>query len=234
VRIPFLIVASAVTVACSDGPTAPLDHDFTIGVGETAHISGTDLSLKFVVVTEDSRCPATVECVWAGNGQIQVAASSGGQTSTLYFNTAQGPNEIVTGGYRVRLTALLPARSGFAPIPAGSYRATFVVTQSGTVCTEEARPALSIGLADSVTGRSTGFSNVSIVARDGAYADSVTQATYPAAPFNGPVSLAYEHRGTYTVTVRADGYAPWQRSGVVVTGDQCHVATVSLLARLAN
>ena len=104
----------------------------------------------------------------------------------------------------------------------------------GIACTEIAVPALSVSLSDSVTGATAGFTNVAVVATDGAYRDSVFQATYPASPFNGPISLAYEHRGTLTVTVRASGYSVWTRNNVVVTGDVCHVTTVALTARLAR
>ena len=227
-------VATAVLLACASDPTAPLAHEFTIGVGETAHITGADLTIKFVQLTEDSRCPTRLQCIWAGNGQIELEARSNGQTTVFRLNTMQGAKEFVVNSYRVALVALAPVRVDMPPPPAGSYHATLLVTQNGTACTQEARPALMIALADSLTGATSGFTNVAVVARDGTYADSVVQATYPASPFNGPVGLAYERRGTYAVTVRASGYAPWTRTGVAVTGDQCHVATVSLTARLSR
>jgi hypothetical protein len=39
--------------------------------------------------------------------------------------------------------------------------------------------------------------------------------------------------GSYTVTVRANGYRPWIKSGVAVAKDACHVIGVNLTARLA-
>jgi hypothetical protein len=232
-RFLFLLAAAA-AAACSDNPTVALDHSFTLGVGETVEVSGTDLSIKFDYATEDSRCPTQVQCIWAGNAQIQLIARSQGQTTPVRLNTFEGAKEAIVGDFRIRLIELVPVPVEIKPIPAGSYRASLVVSESGGVCTEEARPALMVAIADSVTGATSGFTNVIVAARDGAFADSVAQATYPASPFNGPIALAYERRGTFTVTVRADGYVPWSRAGVVVSGDRCHVATVSLTARMAR
>ena len=43
---------------------------------------------------------------------------------------------------------------------------------------------------------------------------------------------AHERAGTYAVEVTAPGYSPWVRAGVQVRRDDCHVRTVSLVARL--
>jgi hypothetical protein len=103
------------------------------------------------------------------------------------------------------------------------------------VCTLEARAGIVIAVEDSLTGSKGPFSNVSYVAKDtSAYRDSTLIATVPA-QLSGSTflaGLAYEHPGKYDVTVRATGYKPWVKSGVVVTKDACHVIAVSLTARL--
>jgi hypothetical protein len=228
------IIAVLAATACSSDPTAPLNRAFTLDVGQTVSVDDAELSIKFLRVTEDSRCPLNAQCVWAGNGQIEVEVRDDGQPNKLTLNTMEGAKEVVVGRYRIQLVSLDPKPLAGQPIPPGNYRATLKVTRSGLVCTEEARPALMVGLADSLSGATTGFTGVTILATDGAYADSVVMPVYPGDPYNGPVALAYERRGTYTVSVRATGYATWMKSGVVVTGDQCHVTTASLTARLAR
>jgi hypothetical protein len=94
-------------------------------------------------------------------------------------------------------------------------------------CTEEARPGLVVTVRDSVVGAAV-YQNVRVVARNGVYADTATESLLQ----SGIYSLAYERAGTYTVSVEHPSYAVWQRSGVTVTADQCHVETVALLARL--
>ena len=104
---------------------------------------------------------------------------------------------------------------------------------TGIVCTALAAAGLGVSLSDSVTGATSGFTNVWVVARDGTYQDSVFVATFPPQYMN-TIALAYEHRGTVQVTVRADGYAPWVKSGIVITGDECHVHEVLVSARLVH
>jgi hypothetical protein len=48
----------------------------------------------------------------------------------------------------------------------------------------------------------------------------------------GPFHLAHEQSGTYEVTVEAQGYSLWQRTGVRVRDGECHVQTAELTARL--
>ena len=43
---------------------------------------------------------------------------------------------------------------------------------------------------------------------------------------------APERAGTYIVTVARAGYHTWVQTDVVVTADECHVQTVSLIAEL--
>jgi hypothetical protein len=94
-------------------------------------------------------------------------------------------------------------------------------------CTLEARAAVSIDVRDSVTNAAVGRGST-IIARDGAYADTAEITGV----FDGPYGLAYERAGTYTVTVDQQGYRPWSRAGIRVTKDECHVRGVSITARL--
>jgi hypothetical protein len=94
-------------------------------------------------------------------------------------------------------------------------------------CTEEARPGLSITVRDSVTGVSVA-NGAEVIAREGAYADTAQGSLLG----SGVYSLVYERAGVYDVTVSHPSYQPWARSAVRVTEDECHVQTVSLLARL--
>jgi hypothetical protein len=97
----------------------------------------------------------------------------------------------------------------------------------GVACSADARPAVSVDVRDSVTDTPAGR-GARIIAQDGVFADT---AKTPSG-YEGPYALARERAGTYTVTVEQEGYQLWSRSGVRVTRDECHVRTVSLIARL--
>lgn len=62
---------------------------------------------------------------------------------------------------------------------------------------------------------------------EGSYVETVTDA-WDGTSF----AAAGERPGTYEVRVTKDGYQPWVRSGVLITGDECHVTPRNLEARL--
>src|SRR5687768_17789148 len=59
----------------ASGPAASdviaVDRDFDLKPGRTARVDGTAITVSFVGVPEDSRCPTDVQCVWAGNGAVR-------------------------------------------------------------------------------------------------------------------------------------------------------------------
>jgi hypothetical protein len=50
----------------SSGTEVNLDEPFSLGPGESASIAGEDMTLRFVEVLNDSRCPEGAVCIWAG------------------------------------------------------------------------------------------------------------------------------------------------------------------------
>ena len=106
-----------------------------------------------------------------------------------------------------------------------------VLDSSELYCTGNFVFGLVVAVQDSSTG-APAASGVQLIAQDGAWADTV------GFPPNRPdldaqeLVSAGERPGTYTVTVRKAGFRDWQRTGVVVTADECHVHPVELTARL--
>ncbi|HEX9167026.1 MAG TPA: hypothetical protein VF862_14030 [Gemmatimonadales bacterium] len=82
-------------------------------------------------------------------------------------------------------------------------------------------------MRDSLTGASVA-NGAEVIAREGAYADTARGSLLG----SGVYSLVYERAGVYDVTVSHPSYLAWVRAAVRVTADECHVQTVSLLARL--
>ncbi|MBI4979931.1 hypothetical protein HZC30_00060 [Candidatus Woesearchaeota archaeon] len=52
--------------------TALLDNSFQLKINQTAFIESENLKIKFLNVTEDSRCPSDVVCVWGGQVTVVV------------------------------------------------------------------------------------------------------------------------------------------------------------------
>jgi hypothetical protein len=49
-----------------------LDQEFTLSIGQTALVQAENLTIKFVDIISDSRCPQDVTCIWAGEVNCSV------------------------------------------------------------------------------------------------------------------------------------------------------------------
>lgn len=95
-----------------------------------------------------------------------------------------------------------------------------------TVCTMEARSAITVEMRDARTGAElTGPATLTV--RDGAFVET---AEIPAELSS--IGVAHERAGVYVVTVKKAGYREWTRANVAVKSDECHVQTAKLRADL--
>ena len=92
------------TFGCGSGSSkiqARLNEEFVLSVGQRASLAGEDLEIKFKNVTEDSRCPSDVTCIWAGRVTCMVeltqAGSSYNMTLTEHGLTNEYPKETYEG-----------------------------------------------------------------------------------------------------------------------------------------
>ena len=94
------------------------------------------------------------------------------------------------------------------------------------VCPAIVPQAFDVMAQDSISGANV-LPGASVVARDGAYSDSVV-----AQPPVDVVGVGGDRPGTYTMTVRQTGYQVWSKSGLKVEDGPCGVRTVDVIARL--
>ena len=129
-RFAATLLLLTATAGCTDrsGPTAPqgtqLGVPFELGIGESVVIASEPLEIVLQRVT-DSRCPADVYCIWAG----QLAAAlqlriGGGQAAALELGTVIDRAKTVSG-YRIDLLDI-SAQSHDGPT---TYRARLLVTK---------------------------------------------------------------------------------------------------------
>ncbi len=87
------------------------------------------LSIRFLELVEDSRCPTDVNCIWAGNAKIKIRVSKNGRSHELTLNT-NGPNQAVpVEGYSITLVGLTPAPRSNIRINRNGYVATLSITK---------------------------------------------------------------------------------------------------------
>jgi heat shock protein HslJ len=81
-----LVLIPNVVSGCTNKAIS-LGQEFTLKVGETAELKDEDFSIKFIEVTQDSRCATGATCVWAGEVEIVVEITD--ETSTEKVNLVQ-------------------------------------------------------------------------------------------------------------------------------------------------
>lgn len=104
--------------ASSNLSTSMLSNDGTIGLklGETKTLKTEDITVKFVKITEDSRCPKGMQCIWAGIAAVELELSSKNIPAKSYIVASVDLSQRNLGkhinfnGYQISLNGLYPER----------------------------------------------------------------------------------------------------------------------------
>jgi hypothetical protein len=124
-----LLVLAACGSPASNAPTSPLELDTegSLAAGATAAVKGTDLQITFVGVTNDSRCPTDVSCIWAGEVTVKLAMRLGG-AAPIERESLEGRTTLVEP-YRVTVTRVLPEPVSSKKLEPGDYRINLIVVK---------------------------------------------------------------------------------------------------------
>ncbi len=120
------IAAALLLAACGPKSTPPPPPGPTAGLGQAGEVNG--LRFRPLEVLEDSRCPARVQCVWAGQVRVLVAVGSpaGGEISR--HEMTMGKPVIVHGG-ALTLVSVEPPKGTMGSMERDAYRFTFMYTR---------------------------------------------------------------------------------------------------------
>jgi hypothetical protein len=126
-----LILAAPLT-ACAAGPEAAAAEDaapedrtvdlpatVTLALGERVIARAPDLPVRFADVSEDSRCPEGVNCVWAGRATVQIEVGDG-EAPTVALEVGGEPR--VVRGLALAAEALDPYPRAEAATRSEDYR----------------------------------------------------------------------------------------------------------------
>jgi hypothetical protein len=114
----------------------PLWNDYAVGLGETINLADS-VSINFVSVDEDTRCPTGATCADQGNARITVQAFTLRGSFMITLNTDPNlPTSALFDYYGVSLRKLEPypaldAQGQATPIPSNNYVATVFVVKAG-------------------------------------------------------------------------------------------------------
>ena len=131
--IAVLTIAPDALGATSSGKNFILDQ-FSLKVNQTAS-EPANISVKFLNVTGDSRCPSGVTCIWQGDVTAVVNIMKNNQ-DLGNFNLINGLGDKnataqISSNYFLQLVKVEPYPSNGTHVPLSNYNATFVLSQPG-------------------------------------------------------------------------------------------------------
>ena len=121
-----MVLAVALAACGRGGSAADLDAPIQLAPGQSARFAEQKLEVHFVGIENDSRCPADVACVWAGEVIVQLAVRSDGKTKQHSVKETQSTT---VDGYTVTVLQVLPLRASSQRIAPADYRVTLKVTR---------------------------------------------------------------------------------------------------------
>jgi hypothetical protein len=124
------------TVGCSGSNTVvstSLGREFTLAIDQIAVINTENMNIKFLQVTEDSRCPGDVTCITAGKVSclIEIGGSDASNPSRVTITQTgltDEPGRTTFTGYQL-LAKVKPYPTSGKTISTRDYRLVLTVTR---------------------------------------------------------------------------------------------------------
>jgi len=114
----------------ADRITASLGQEFVLPVGQTAVIDSIDLSIKFIEVYTDSRCPKGAECIWTGEALCRLLFTLAGSPAEM--DLTQPGGDVAASDYFIMYRIdfkLEPYPEAGKPIAASDYKLVMTISQ---------------------------------------------------------------------------------------------------------
>lgn len=130
--VAAVLGGSCVMAGCDAvGPTAPrapFVQEIVLAPGETASVDPASVRVRFDRVTSDSRCPADVVCIVAGDAIVRVVVIPDRGGERQYDLHTGDMKPLQAGGLAIGVVQLQPYPVSARPIQPGDYRATLRIT----------------------------------------------------------------------------------------------------------
>ncbi|HWL39224.1 MAG TPA: hypothetical protein VNO75_03220 [Gemmatimonadaceae bacterium] len=130
-RVARLVLAVLALSACASMENTVVAEPgvgFSLPLGSVAELRGSGTQLAFKRVTEESRCPTSVTCVWAGDAKIEITLSrQGGAEESRILSLTPPNNEAQIGNLVVRFVGLAPYPATPEPNAPRRYVAELVI-----------------------------------------------------------------------------------------------------------
>ncbi len=129
----FLIFLSVFIVGCqtsdNDDQHNPNDPE-VINVDTCFYNDDQGVSVCLDSVTDDSRCPSDLVCVWAGDAVANFSIKTKNEINSFQLHTNNDfQNDTVLQGYRIKLVAITPYPSSDHQIEPKDYSVEILVAK---------------------------------------------------------------------------------------------------------
>jgi hypothetical protein len=115
-------IAALAACASTSSPDRPNDHlgastteggsridTLSVRLNQSSFADGGRLEIRFDARVADSRCPANVVCVWAGDAHVRIATRvAGGAFVTADLHSALNPQKVVVDRYTITMVGMTP------------------------------------------------------------------------------------------------------------------------------
>ena len=129
--VALLLIVSLAACKSAGAPVshaASLDQEVELAPTEQAVFDAHGLSVEFVRVLEDSRCPTDATCVWAGEVKVQLSIRIGTAAAEQQEVTVGQPATV--GEFQLLIVKVQPERVSTREISAEQYRIALQVTHA--------------------------------------------------------------------------------------------------------
>ena len=109
-----------------------LNVPFQLKIGQVGFLKSEQIKIFFLNITEDSRCPSDVDCIWPGQVTVVINICKNFQslrTLNLTILGTYGPAIKEFGIYSIKLIKVEPYPISNQTIELSDYNATFLVSK---------------------------------------------------------------------------------------------------------
>ncbi len=132
--ISMIIFCTLILLLSSCGSNEQnIGEEFTLHVGETADIRGESLQIRFIEISEDSRCPRDVTCVWEGRAIVNIEVVKGTisqKVDLVEQGLSDGSAKEQFGQYEFQFKILPYPEKAEVKIESGEYRLMLTVNKN--------------------------------------------------------------------------------------------------------
>lgn len=129
----MLILFCIIPNVYADTISSELEKELILKLGDKATIDSNGIVIKFLTVSDDSRCPLDVICVWQGKASVIINIQVDGQDYGNYELSTEGNrNSVTVNQYNFQMKEILPYPTSIEKAKPSDYSIKLFVSKATT------------------------------------------------------------------------------------------------------